>query len=67
MFDYAKEADVKAGDVLVTDGGFTCMKDKELKTVCEDENGLYITCAEGHHYLDGQLERKEYIGLRKTM
>ncbi len=66
MTDYAKVSDVKVGDTVVTDGGFTCMKQNERHIVQEDENGLFIPCEEGHHYIDGQLDDGDvYIGLRK--
>ena len=57
-------ADVRAGDFLVTDGGFTCLGEGEHKQVFQDEQyvgtddeftGLYIYCAAGRHYLGGQL------------
>jgi hypothetical protein len=66
MTDYAKEADVKAGDKLVADDGFTCIEPFKTLTVEEDDHGLFVSCAEGHHYLDGQLEDGDhYIGLTK--
>lgn len=47
---------VKAGTKLVTDDGFTCMKDHAHRTVMKDRNGeLYVRCDEGHHGLDGQI------------
>lgn len=63
-----KLADIKAGDTVVTDGVcFTCMKSRTSK-VYEDDEGLYIKCCEGHHYLDGQEdETGELIGLSKPV
>jgi hypothetical protein len=58
---------LKPGDRLFTDGGFTCMPDGELKIVRRDENGLYVPCRRGKHYLDGQLdERGRLIGLYRS-
>jgi hypothetical protein len=65
MSDYLTIEEAKAGIVVVTDGGFTCMKEGEEKTVHVDHEGyLYVECDEGSHYLNGQLEDGEYVGLR---
>ena len=62
---YAKFGDTKVGDVLITDGGFTCMKAGE-HVVQEDDTGLFIPCTSGKHYIVGQVddpETGEMIGL----
>ena len=52
-----KFADVKEGDVLIADGGFTCIEDGAKLTVFKhSDNGLYVLCEEGEHYLDGQID-----------
>lgn len=52
---YVKLSDVKAGNYLIADGGFTCMP-AGPKLVCADnDGGLYVCCAEGQHGLEGQL------------
>ena len=68
MSTFVKFADVKVGDVLVADGGFTCMP-AGLRTVEVDEAGhLFIPCAAGSHYLNGQLnENDELVGLSKAI
>lgn len=48
--------DVKEGDVLVADGGFTCLKEGERCEVRKDEVGLYVLCQGGKHYLEGQTD-----------
>lgn len=59
---------VKVGDVLVTDGGFTCMGDGERKTVKSCAHGLYIDCAEGNHSLAGQIgDHGELLGLYPSL
>jgi len=70
---YAKFSAVKPGDVLITDGGFTCMPNNASKTVHSmkpdypGDRGLYITCRDGKHMLDGQLDDKGLlIGLRRA-
>jgi hypothetical protein len=76
---WAHRSTVKAGDVLITDGGFTCMGNHERKVVksfegpllhCDAEYAkdpfarLYIDCSDGTHGLDGQVgEDGELIGL----
>ncbi len=49
-------ADVKLGDHLVADSGFTCIKDGEVVEVLQDKDNmeLYVTCAVGRHFLKGQ-------------
>ena len=65
MTDYAKETEVKVGTVLIADGGFTCIKEGAELAAQEDSAGLFVPCADGHHYLDGQLDDGDvYIGLR---
>lgn len=62
---FAKEADVKVDTILVADGGFTCLKEGDMRRVLADEKGeLYIQCGDSGHHLDGQLDDgNEYIGL----
>lgn len=50
-----KITEVKAGDVLVADAGFTCVEAGEV-IVKSDDDGLYFECACGRHGLDGQLD-----------
>lgn len=52
---FAKASDVKAGDTLVCDGGFTCMGHGP-RIVHEDAGGLYVKCSDGKHYIDGQRD-----------
>lgn len=52
-YSIPKLADLKAGDAVVTDDGFTCMPLGQ-KIVEADEHGLFVRCSEGQHYLDGQ-------------
>ena len=56
--------DVKLGSLLRADSGFTCMPSGALRTVKEAKNGeRYIDCDQGRHFLDGQEEGDEYVGL----
>ena len=56
---------VKPGTRLITDDGFTCMGDHVTRIVKQDKDGeLYVSCGQGFHGLDGQLDRagKNYVG-----
>lgn len=53
---FALVSQVKKGTRVITDGGFTCLKPDQRRTVCEDSDGLYIRCREGKHYLSGQID-----------
>lgn len=56
--------DLKAGDAVAIDEGFTCMY-AGIRIVQQDANGdLFIYCAWGRHYFDSQKdETKELIGI----
>ena len=74
MKPFAKVSEVKEGTVLITDGGFTCLKEGEKVIVEKDNRGLFVKCCkkEGdygapkdnsrtqHHYLDGQLASENH-------
>ena len=74
---YARVADIKVGDIVIPDGGFVatingqegkCMSEGVELTVQDDTaHGLYVPCAHGKHFLDGQIELTDvgevYIGL----
>lgn len=74
---YARVADIKVGDTVIPDGGFVatingqdgkCMTEGAELTVQDDPaHGLYVPCAHGKHFLDGQIEPTDvgevYIGL----
>ena len=65
-----KLTDVKVGDVLIADGGFTCIKENAELTVEAASNGqLYIPCSAGRHYLDGQvyMNGETLCGLTKNV
>ncbi len=68
---YAKFSKVKEGDILITDGAFTCMNPNSAKVVKRKlglNGGLYIDCREGGHMIDGQLDERGFlIGLRRSL
>lgn len=51
-----KISDVKAEDLLVVDEGFPCVCAGPVKVERDLSGDLYFACAEGRHYLDGQLD-----------
>lgn len=69
---FPKLTDLKPGDVLIADAGFTCLAEGQECEVKQDDSGLYVICAgsddgpgSSHHYLDGQLGKAgECVGLR---
>lgn len=68
MFALAK--DVKTGDWLQADGGFTCMREGTVHRVVNvqfgNKTGLALVCHDGHHFLDGQEDNQGYlVGLTK--
>lgn len=57
--EYARLSQLKAGDRVQVDRDFTCIIPFSIRIVREDEQGLYIKCIEGNHYLDGQLDEAD--------
>lgn len=55
---------VRSGTMLMPDGGFSCMRLRRVKRVKKGRDGLYVTCNEGRHYLNGQLSEdgRHYVG-----
>jgi hypothetical protein len=58
-----KLSELKAGDVLIADDGFTCLR-AGPHTVEASENGLFIKCDVGRHFLTAQEDREtgELVG-----
>lgn len=52
---FVKLADLKDGDVVQLDDGFTCHSAGQCE-VHDDGGRLYFRCSEGRHYLDGQCD-----------
>ena len=49
-----KMTDLKHGDKLVADGGFTCLIKNQVVMVNDAKDGKFVHCRAGRHYLDGQ-------------
>lgn len=68
-FDASKYEKATVGTVVertrvIVDEGFPCIKPGSRHYVRKDENGFYIACTSGSHYLEGQLEDDDvYIGV----
>lgn len=61
---YVKLSELQEGSYIRLDDGFTCTSG--LYMVCLDVFGLYILCAEGRRYLDGQADQfGNLIGMYK--
>lgn len=58
---YAKLSLTKPGDMLIADAGFECILAWKSLEVKADLQGLYVDCAEGKHYLDGQADDGEHL------
>jgi len=57
---YAKLSQLKVGDKVQVDDGFTCLKPNSIKTVrVANGQGLHICCKAGHHMLEGQLDEDD--------
>ena len=52
--EYAKLSTLKAGVWVRVDAGFACMRPHK-QPVKYDDDGHYLYCDEGRHYLLGQL------------
>lgn len=57
--------DLAPGDIVVADGGFTCIRAGEHQ-VREMDGLLFVPCDDGKHFLDGQEDDDGYlVGLTK--
>ena len=53
-------ADLTEGDMVHTDNHFDCL-DHGHHRVHRDDEGLFVICAEGKHYLDGQIGKDGHL------
>lgn len=59
--EWAKLSSLRHGDVVIADGGFTCMPAGQ-RTVYKGEDGcLYVSCRSGDHLLSGQADDGEHL------
>lgn len=57
-----KTQDLTDGLIVEVDSGFTCM-DPGPKVVYEGNEGFYLECGCGRHYLDGQIDHDDHSTL----
>lgn len=50
---------------LVSDAGFPCIKEGEVREVRQCADGLYVDCAGGRHYLSGQDDDGVLVGFAR--
>ena len=48
--------DLRPGDKVQGFEAWGCVPDNATRTVCGDDKGMFVHCAEGRHYLDGQTD-----------
>lgn len=64
MSDKLKFIDIRAGDTLIADGNFGCIKAGATLQVIkhqDDSETLAVPCSLGHHILEGQVDEKGYV------
>lgn len=47
--------EIKAGDIVEADAGFTCLS-QGRHLVQSSDSGLFISCSNGKHFIDGQVD-----------
>lgn len=64
--EYVKLSELKEGDTIIADAGFTCMEPGP-KEVMKHGEGLFVACKDGGHWLDGQCDDGDHcIGFTKS-
>lgn len=64
---YAKLSELKVGDKVELDEGFTCHAAGIVTLQADAEGKLYFDCEEGGHDLDGQADDGEHcIGVYRA-
>jgi flavorubredoxin len=57
--EWVKLSNLKGGETVELDHRFTCHSPGKV-TVLLDDDGLYFTCDEGQHYLEGQCDDDDH-------
>ncbi len=60
MSKWAKLTQVKVGDKVQIDAGFSCC-DSGIVVIHNDDDDLYFLCQHGRHYLAGQAAAEENL------
>jgi hypothetical protein len=64
-----KLSELSAGDLVLADDGFICLKTGAYTVQADADGKLFIPCDEGKHFLDGQVDFKDpemLVGITKT-
>ena len=57
-----KFSEIKVGDILIADKCFCCLEPgEECEVKLNLNDGLYVDCNHGQHYLDGQLDAENKL------
>lgn len=56
---YKLKTEAKAGDIIFVDDGFPCMARWSVRKIEKAEDGLWIRCKSGRHYLNGQEDYRD--------
>lgn len=57
-----KLGDIKEGDTLIADDGFTCLKEGERLPVYSNGHSLFVYCRGGEERLEAEREHQHYLG-----
>lgn len=58
---WAKLSELKEGDKIELDSGFTCHAAGPIEVRADPKGDLYFPCKEGRHMLDGQADDGEHL------
>lgn len=58
---YAKLSELKVGDTIELDGGFTCRQAGRATVKARPDGALYFDCTDGGHALHGQADDGENL------
>lgn len=64
---YAKLSQLKAGDTVELDSGFTCRMEGSVELQADTKDELFFVCDDGKHYVSGQADDGEHcVGIYKV-
>lgn len=64
---YLRLSDLGPNTVVEFDNGFSCLRPYSRQLVNYDDDGAFVFCDEGKHYLHGQADDGEHcIGVYKV-
>lgn len=59
--------ELKEGDTVIVDNGFSCMQSGKYKIKSDFYGRLFIVCSKGFYHLEGQVSTDgELIGITKA-